>query len=77
MISLSTFNTGLRVVKKLAIRYAPQLLTGLGIGMMAGATIHAAKVAPKAKEEIDEINDDPTIQRPGVEKGLTYLKYFG
>lgn len=76
MISLSTIKSGIRVVKKLAIHYAPQILTGVGIGMMAGATVHAAKVAPKAKEEIDEINNDPTIQRPGVEKSLTYLKYF-
>lgn len=76
MISINAIHTGLRVAKKMAIRYLPQLLTGGGICLMAAATAHAVKTSPEAAKEVEEINQDPTIQRPVVEKTLVYAKHY-
>lgn len=69
---------GAKVVKKYGVRYAPQILTGLGIASMAGATVHAIKTAPKAKKAIDEIEADNSIshKEAAKKKTLTYAKFY-
>lgn len=52
---------GAKIAKKYAVKYAPQILTGIGIGLMAGATVHAIATAPKAKAALDKIEDDPDL----------------
>ena len=61
MLSLNSIKTGAKIVGKILVKYAPQILTGVGIACMAASTAHAIKEAPKAKEELEEINNDPTL----------------
>ena len=69
---------GAKVVKKFGVRYAPQILTGLGIASMAGATVRAIKTAPKAKKAIDEIEADNSIshKEAAKKKTLAYAKFY-
>lgn len=78
MISFKTVISGAKVVKKFCVRYAPQILTGLGIASMAGATVHAIKTAPKAKKAIDEIEADNSIshREAAKKKTLAYAKFY-
>lgn len=78
MISFKTVVSGAKVVKKFCVRYAPQILTGLGIASMAGATVHAIKTAPKAKKAIDEIEADDSIshREAAKKKTLAYAKFY-
>lgn len=78
MISFKTILSGAKVVKKFCVRYAPQILTGLGIASMAGATVHAIKTAPKAKKAIDEIEADDSISHSEAakKKTLAYAKFY-
>lgn len=82
MISFKTiwwsFTKGAKVAKKFGVRYAPQILTGLGIASMAGATAHAIKTAPKAKKAIDEIEADNSIshKEAAKKKTLAYAKFY-
>lgn len=77
MIQWKMITEGAKVVKKVAIRYAPQILTGIGIGCMAGATVHAIKVSPKAKEELDEIdNEELTHGEFFKKKAGTWIRYY-
>lgn len=42
---------------KIAEKHSPTIFTVIGVGLMIGATIKAIVEAPKAKEEIDELED--------------------
>ena len=57
MISFNTFVSGAKVIKKCCIRYAPQILTGLGIFSMGAATVCGIKTAPKAKKWDEEATE--------------------
>lgn len=78
MISFNTFVSGAKVIKKCCIRYAPQILTGLGIFSMGAATVCGIKTAPKAKKAIDEIEADNSIshKEAAKKKTLAYAKFY-
>lgn len=78
MINFGMIKTGYAVVKKVAVQYAPQILTGVGILCMGAATIKAIKTAPKAKEAITEIENDPDLSHKEYvkKKTLSLMKYY-
>lgn len=78
MFSLNSIKTGAKIVGKILVKYAPQILTGVGIACMAASTAHAIKEAPKAKEELEEINNDPELNHKDYFKKKTkvILKHY-
>ncbi len=46
-----------KTVLKFAEKHSPTIFTVVGVGLMIGATVKAIVEAPKAKEEIDELED--------------------
>lgn len=78
MISLNTIKTAWKVSKKYVIKNAPKILTIVGVAAMAGATVHAIAVSPKAKAEVDEIEQDEDLTHKEYlkKKTLTYLRFY-
>ena len=78
MLSLKTLQQGWKVSKKFIIKNAPKILTIVGVTAMAGATVHAIVVSPKAKTEVTKIENDPDISHKEYvkKKTLTYLKFY-
>lgn len=70
-MNLKTLAEGAKIAKKLGVKYLPQILTGLGITMMAGATIHAIKVTPEAHETIQQIEEDDELSHKEYVKAKT------
>lgn len=78
MINLNTLKQTWKVSKKFVIKNAPKILTITGVTLMAGATVHAIVVSPKAKAEADKIEADPDISHKeyAKKKTLTYLRFY-
>lgn len=78
MISWQLITQGYKVTKKMAIKYAPQILTGVGIFCMGAATVKAIKTAPKAKEAIDKIEADDSLTHKEYvkKKTLALMKFY-
>ena len=78
VFSWKTVLDGAKVVKKYAIRYAPQILTGVGIACMAGATVHAVHTAPIAKAHLTLIDDDPNLSHKDyiLKKTRCYAEFY-
>ena len=66
MLNFKTIIGGVKVVGKWAAKNMPTILTVVGVGMMAGATVEAIKEAPLAKEELDILDTEE----------LTHKEYF-
>lgn len=77
-LNLNTVKTAWKVSKTFVIKNAPKILTIVGVTAMAGATVHAIAVSPKAKAEVDEIEQDEDLTHKEYikKKTLTYLKYY-
>lgn len=78
MLNLKTLQQAWKVSKKFVIKNAPKILTIAGVTLMAGATVHAIVVSPKAKAEVDKIEADPDISHKEYvkKKTLTYLRFY-
>lgn len=78
MLNLNTLKQTWKVSKKFVIKNAPKILTIAGVTLMAGATVHAIVVSPKAKAEVDKIEADPDISHKEYvkKKTLTYLRFY-
>lgn len=78
MLNLNTLQQAWKVSKKFVIKNAPKILTIAGVTLMAGATVHAIVVSPKAKAEVDKIETDPDISHKEYvkKKTLTYLRFY-
>lgn len=78
MMNFKTILDGAKVVGKWAVKHAPQLLTIAGVGAMAGATVHAVVESPKAKEELDAIENDPELTHKEYisAKAKTIFKHY-
>lgn len=77
-LNLNTIKTAWKVSKKYVIKNAPKILTIVGVTAMAGATVHAIAVSPKAKAEVDEIEQDEDLTHKEYlkKKTLTYLRFY-
>lgn len=78
MLNFKTIIGGVKVVGKWAAKNMPTILTVVGVGMMAGATVEAIKTTPEAKEALDEIENDPelTHKQYFFKKTKTIAKYY-
>jgi len=77
-INPGTVKQAWKVSKKYVIKNAPKILTIIGVAAMGASTVHAIAVSPKAKAEVDEIEQDEDLTHKEYlkKKTLTYLKYY-
>ena len=77
-VNLKTIVSGAKIVAKFAAKHAPTILTAFGVGCMAGGTVTAIVNAPKAKEQLDILNDDPELDHREYNRArfMTVLKYY-
>lgn len=61
IFNLSTIKSGFKVVTRFAAKYSPTICIAVGVGMMAGGTVKAIVEVPKAKEEIDILENDDEL----------------
>lgn len=52
-----------RTVQKFMVNHSPEILTGLGIAGMIGATVLAVKATPKALKKIEETKEELNVDK--------------
>lgn len=61
LINLKLIADGARIGSKWILNHAPTILTAFGVCMMASGTVTAVIESPKAKEELDELENDQDL----------------
>lgn len=54
-ISMSAIKEGAKIVGKFASKHSPTIYVAVGVGLMVGAVVKTIVEAPKAKEELDDL----------------------
>lgn len=56
-ISMSAIKEGAKIVGKFASKHSPTIYVAVGVGLMVGAVVKTIVEAPKAKEELDDLEE--------------------
>ena len=60
-MNLSKIKKGFQIVSKVASQHSPTILTVIGVGLMIGGVVVTIIEAPKAKEELDILEEDDEL----------------
>lgn len=78
MINMATIRSGAKVVAKFAIKHLPEILSAIGVIAMGAATVHAINEAPKAKEDIEALDNNPDLDHKTYnrEKAKCLIRHY-
>lgn len=76
MVNLHVVKGAVKTGAKYLIKHSPTILTIIGTGMMGGAIVHGIIEAPKAKDELDDLeNDGELSHKEYLQKKIHILFY--